>query len=313
MQKKPAAASKRFGDATKSRAAWKRCTSSWLWVFVVVGVAGVCYPSIKAGLPSAPPLRFAGLRTLIGGLILLAILPLIKKPLWPRPPNARWILPLALVGTTLSFGSMFLAPKFTTAGIGAVLGNTQPLFVIVLAAIFLKERITPTKAVALGFGLVGVTLLAGSGPGVKGLQWGEGSLLALVSSASAGAATVMMRFVRPGPGSAFADRLAIGGWQLTVAGAFCLARTFPKHSLVRRLPRPAAVSGLGGNGALNADLVWPASDVGGRAARAFPLRRARSGIDFGLGALRRDIDHARIWGRYRDTCFSGRGDSRQRN
>ncbi len=51
---------------------WNRCASSRLWVLVVVFAAGVCYPSIKAGLPSAPPLRFAGLRTLIGGILLLA-------------------------------------------------------------------------------------------------------------------------------------------------------------------------------------------------------------------------------------------------
>lgn len=55
---------------------------------------------------------------------------------------------------------MFHSPRHTGAGIASVLGNTGPLIVILLAAVFLHERITVVKVVALVVGMLGVTLIA---------------------------------------------------------------------------------------------------------------------------------------------------------
>jgi drug/metabolite transporter (DMT)-like permease len=128
-------------------------------MLVVIAPMAACYPAIDVGLAFAPPLRFAGARTLLGGLVLLLVLVLRRKPLWPEARLARWILPLGLLATTFTFGAMFASPAFTGAGIASVLGNTQPLIIIVLAALFLGEQIGRAKALALLLGLVGVTLL----------------------------------------------------------------------------------------------------------------------------------------------------------
>jgi drug/metabolite transporter (DMT)-like permease len=96
-------------------------------MLVVTLVAAGSYPAIKAGLVYAPPIRFAGLRTIIAGVVLLGILAALKRPFWPGATVRRWILPLGLAATTLTFGAMFLSPVHTGAGIASVLGNTQPL------------------------------------------------------------------------------------------------------------------------------------------------------------------------------------------
>lgn len=111
----------------------------WLMLVVIAPMAA-CYPAIKAGLEFAPSLRFAGWRTLLGGLALLLVLVIRRKPLWPEARLFRWILPLGLVATTLTFGAMFASPAYTGAGIASVLGNTQPLIIIVRAALFLGEK-----------------------------------------------------------------------------------------------------------------------------------------------------------------------------
>ena len=41
---------------------------------VLTIIYAFCYVAIKAGLPFAPPLRFAGLRALIGGILMLGVL-----------------------------------------------------------------------------------------------------------------------------------------------------------------------------------------------------------------------------------------------
>lgn len=188
---------------------------AWLMLVVIAPMAA-CYPAIKTGLEFAPSLRFGGLRTLVGGLSLLLVLVIRREPLWPEARLARWILPLGLVATTMTFGAMFASPAYTGAGIASVLGNTQPLIIIVLAALFLSERIGWSKGLALGLGLAGVTLLAL--PSLRE-QSGHpllGAMLALGASASAAVATVTVKRLRPGK-----DLMALTGWQL-VAGSVVL-------------------------------------------------------------------------------------------
>lgn len=199
-----------FRDAPLSPA-----RQAWLMLVVIAPMAA-CYPAIKVGLEFAPSFRFGGLRTLVGGLTLLLVLVIRRKPLWPEARLARWILPLGLVATTLTFGAMFASPAYTGAGIASVLGNTQPLIIIVLAALFLSERIGWSKGLALGLGLAGVTLLAL--PSLRE-QSGHpllGAMLALGASASAAAATVTVKRLRPGK-----DLMALTGWQL-IAGSIVL-------------------------------------------------------------------------------------------
>lgn len=188
---------------------------AWLMIVVITPMAA-CYPAIKVGLEFAPPLWFGGLRTLVGGLALLLVLVIRREPLWPEARLARWILPLGLVATTFTYGAMFASPAYTGAGIASVLGNTQPLLIIVLAALFLSERIGWSKGLALGLGLAGVTLLAL--PGMRE-QTGHpflGVMLALGASVSAAVATLTVKRLRPG-----SELMALTGWQL-VAGSIVL-------------------------------------------------------------------------------------------
>jgi drug/metabolite transporter (DMT)-like permease len=108
-------------------------------MFVVIAPMAACYPAIKTGLEFAPPLWFAGTRTLLGGLVLLLVLR--RKPLWPEARLARWILPLGGLATTLTFGAMFVSPAYTGAGIASILGNTQPLIIMVLAHRFSMNKL----------------------------------------------------------------------------------------------------------------------------------------------------------------------------
>jgi O-acetylserine/cysteine efflux transporter len=185
-------------------------------MLVVIAPMAACYPAIKTGLEFAPPFRFAGMRTLLGGLVLLLVLVILRKPLWPQPRLARWILPLGGLATTFTFGAMFASPAYTGAGIASVLGNTQPLIIMVLAALFLGEQIGPGKALALLLGLTGVTLLALPALSEQTGHPFLGALLALGSSASAAVASVTVKRLRPGK-----DLMSLTGWQL-IAGSVVL-------------------------------------------------------------------------------------------
>jgi drug/metabolite transporter (DMT)-like permease len=123
-------------------------------------VYALCYSAIKLGLPYAPPLRFAGLRAVLGGLTLLAAVLLLGQPILPPRRLWRGTMALAVLGTFGGYGAMFMSPGRTGAGISSVVGNTGPIFTVILAAFFLGEPLTRAKTVALFLGAAGVTAIA---------------------------------------------------------------------------------------------------------------------------------------------------------
>jgi len=144
-------------------------------------------------------------------MVLLLVLVIRSKTLWPEPRLARWILPMGVLATALTFGSMFASPVYTGAGIASDLGNTQPLSIIVLAALLLGEEIGLIKALALGLGLAGVTLMAL--PSLRE-QTGNpllGAMLALGCSVSPAVASVTVKNLRPGN-----DLISLTAWQHAV-------------------------------------------------------------------------------------------------
>ena len=172
-------------------------------------VYAACFTLIKAGLDLAPPLRFAGLRALVAGVALLGLAVVRREPV--VPPRRVW-LPLgalSLVATTIAYSAMFLSPGRTGAGIASVLGNAQPLATVGLAAVFLGERLTRGKTMALSLGLGGVTLIAYpalTGPGAYGVS---GAVLALAVSIGSASGGVLVKRMGQLP-----SLLAVTAWSL---------------------------------------------------------------------------------------------------
>lgn len=179
-------------------------------------VAAFCYTAIKAGLEYSPPIRFAGLRTLIGGISLILLLIVLRKPVFPRRDLIKWIIPVGLVSTTITFGFMFSSPEFTGAGIASVLGNSQPLTIIVLAALFLNEKITMVKIIALVLGMVGIIFISAQAFIGENPYAFLGAMLATGTSLGAAVTAVLLKRLKPGT-----DLISFTGWQL-IAGSLPL-------------------------------------------------------------------------------------------
>lgn len=94
----------------------------------------------------------------------LFALPFIFFLLWFKEPakfipNKEQLLPLLILGIVGTLGYhffFFLALRHTTAINSALIGATNPMVTIVLAALFFKEKITLVRLVGVGVSLFGV-------------------------------------------------------------------------------------------------------------------------------------------------------------
>ena len=193
-----------------------RIGSRDLVMVLLTAIYALCYVAIKAGLPFMPPLRFAALRALIGGLLMLLLMAALKRRLLPRVSDWRWVIGLALTSTSIAFAAMFLSPGLAGAGIASVLGNSQPIFAVALAVPLLGERLTTGKLVALLLGIAGVVLIALPAVRSSGIDGVAGPGLALGASLSLAIGSVIAK--RMGPEI---DLLAVSAWQL-IAGSLPL-------------------------------------------------------------------------------------------
>jgi O-acetylserine/cysteine efflux transporter len=139
---------------------------------------GSAFSVVKVGLEYSPPMLFAGMRTLMGGLAIL-----LAAVVWGGSPHLRrdWpvFLLLAAFNVVFFFGFQTLAVLYLPSGTAAVLEYLQPMLVGLLAWMILGESLSLAKIVGLILGFSGIVAVsAGSILGnisPAGVAFGAGS------------------------------------------------------------------------------------------------------------------------------------------
>ncbi len=139
----------------------------WL-LFVVLGFFwGSSYLFIKIGVDAGlPPFMLITLRLLIGFALLATVVAVARESL---PRDARTyghLIVMGAVNIAIPFSLITWAELTVDSALAAILNAAVPLFVIVIAAIFLRdERITINRLAGLAVGFIGVAILVGFDPG----------------------------------------------------------------------------------------------------------------------------------------------------
>ncbi|MDL5610649.1 DMT family transporter [Bacillus halotolerans] len=188
-----------------------------LLAFLVI-MWGVNWPLSKAALAYSPPLLFAGIRTLIGGLLLVIVaLPRIHKlrfkETWPI------YLVSALLNITLFYGLQTIGLNYLPAGLFSAIVFFQPVLMGVFSWMWLGESMFTLKVIGLVLGFAGVAVISAAGFG--GHISVIGVLLALVSALSWALGTVFMK--RTG---SRVDSIWMVALQLTIGSVFLLVSGF---------------------------------------------------------------------------------------
>ena len=157
-------------------------------VFIALGTMwGSSYLFIKIGVETITPFTLVALRLGIGAALLVAVV-LVTRPSLPRNvPIYGHLLVLSIFSVVLPFSLITWAEQSVTSSLASILTATVPLFVIVIAAVFLRdEGITVNRVIGLVVGFAGVVILTG-GPGAGGALLPQLALLGAAASYGVGA------------------------------------------------------------------------------------------------------------------------------
>lgn len=175
---------------------------------------GTTYLVTTELLPAGHPLLAGLLRALPAGLIALAI--------GRRLPSGGWWLKSLVLGS-LNIGAffplLFLAAERLPGGVAAAVAGAQPMIILGMSALVLRDRVRPLSAAAAVVGAGGVALVV-LGPAAQLDAFG---ILAALGGVTATALGMILtkRWGRP----AGVGPVAYAGWQLTAGGLVLLPLT----------------------------------------------------------------------------------------
>jgi drug/metabolite transporter (DMT)-like permease len=196
---------------------------SWVLFISVASFWGLNMVAMRVAGRQVPPLTVAASRSLVGGLVLLAL----ARRKGARLPNTRdeWkgIAAIALMMTGMSTAFIFLAAKNAPAGLASILTNTMPLFVAILAPILLKEQVSLKSGIGLLLGLAGAVIVAWRA--IEGDVKPAGVVFGILGAVTAALGGIMYKkFPLPG-----VDRLMVVAIQLLMSCVVLTLAALPEN------------------------------------------------------------------------------------
>ncbi|OXM82413.1 DMT family transporter [Paenibacillus rigui] len=135
-----------------------RGRTAGMLIFLIL-VWGVNWPLSKLALNYAPPLLFAGIRTIIGGILLILIaLPRYKQLRFKE--NWAVYLVSALVNIVLFYGLQTVGLGYIPSGLFSAIVFLQPVLLGLLSWIWFGEAMYGLKVLGLILGFAGVTTIS---------------------------------------------------------------------------------------------------------------------------------------------------------
>ena len=171
----------------------------------------------KFGVQAAHPLVLATVRFLIAGSLMLLYAYCIRRGKHQMPRGKEWkhLLIFSLLNTTIYLGAYVIALKEVSAGIGSLSTATNPLFIMLLSALWLKRSLKWFEVAGVVLGMAGVVLAAY--PLLQSsYATARGLIILLGGMVSVSAATVYYSSI-----SWRLSSIVINGWQV-LSGGICL-------------------------------------------------------------------------------------------
>lgn len=187
---------------------------------------GTAMVAMKGVMPHTTPLFLAAMRLLPAGVLVMLFAAIGKRPQPRGWPAWLWIGLFAIVDGALFQGFLATGLVRTTAGLGSVTIDSQPLAVAVMSAWLFQERIGIVGIAGLVLGVMGISCVALPSEWVSQLMTGasashieplalfdSGEWLMVLAALSMAVGTVLIRFIVK-----YADPVVATAWHMILGG-----------------------------------------------------------------------------------------------
>ncbi len=149
-------------------------------LLLLAAIWGASFLFIRVAAPVLGPVALMEARVLLASVALVVYALALRR--FPElRPRWRAYLILGAINAAAPFTLIATAELTLTASLAAILNATTPLFAAIVAAVWLRERLTGRRALGLVLGLAGVAVLVGWSP----LPLNGSVILAVVTSLAA--------------------------------------------------------------------------------------------------------------------------------
>jgi drug/metabolite transporter (DMT)-like permease len=191
---------------TKSSAA--RSRDLGVLALVILGpIWGYGWVATKVALGYSQPLTFAALRLVLTVLCLFLMLIVTRRSL--RPPPLGYTTVIGLLQTTAFVGLVMVALHSGSAGKVAVLCYTMPFWLLLLAWVFLAERLHGVQWLAVILAFAGLVLVVAPWQ-IDGLM---SSVLTVMGGLAWAASALVVKLMQR---KHHVDVLSLTTWQMTI-------------------------------------------------------------------------------------------------
>lgn len=184
---------------------------------VLILIWSLSWPIYKVSLVYTPPLLFAAMRCLLGGLLLIICIRKTRDRIkWQK--NWKIYLITGILNIALFYGLQTAGLKLVPSGLFSVIVYFQPILVGIFAWLWLGESMTVIKVIGLILGFIGV--ISVSAEGFSGHISVFGVVLGLLSALSWALGTIYVKKTAHQVDSLWlvALQCLIGGALLSITG-----------------------------------------------------------------------------------------------
>ena len=208
---------------------YKKTSFAWIPLLLIAPffLWGTAMVAMKGVIPETTPMFMAGIRLVPAGFLILIVAALTRRS---QPQTVKawlWIFLFALVDGVMFQGFLSQGLVKTSAGLGSVMIDSQPLAVAIMSKFLFKEVIGLWGWLGLSVGIGGISLIGipdhwiysvvQGNPGLINLDWhnlaNNGEWLMLLASLSMAVGTVMIPFI-----SRHVDPVVATGWHMIIGG-----------------------------------------------------------------------------------------------
>ena len=135
-----------------------------IYLSLTASIWGGMYVVSKYILDFIPPLTLVWLRFIIAFVVLYFILKIAEKKQKKKQPFAKdWLLFawIGFIGYFISITCQFIGTKLSDAHTGSLVTSATPAFMVIFAALILKEKLTARRLLSTIIATIGVIIVIG--------------------------------------------------------------------------------------------------------------------------------------------------------